>query len=153
MAAKKTTKKPARRNAPARRSAPRSNGNGSNGYHENGGGNGESKGVRVTGFFRTRTPGLWTGRARAGEEVERLMEVLNEAAESGQDVAFFLRRRNDGNGIEFSLGAQIDDGQRRGGNGGGNRRNNYGGNRGRSNYNGGGNSNQGWDQGGQDVNW
>lgn len=49
----------------------------------------DSKGVRVTGFFAGKREGLLTGKLRT-QDIEGLLTLLDQAAQSNQEVMFFL---------------------------------------------------------------
>lgn len=132
-----TRRKAAKKKAPARRSAPRRderderNEREERGGRSNGGGRGRAKEfdgrtMRLTGFFRGKDRGLWTGKARSGrgEEVEKLAELVDNALKEGKDIVCFLREQP--GQPEFSVNLKIDEGNRGGGSRGG-----YSGGRGR----------------------
>jgi len=69
-------------------------------------------GVRVTGFFKTKTKGLYVGKTLGnGDGLMELRKLCKQAADQEKELVFFLRYwpdDDDGDKPKFSLSASID---------------------------------------------
>lgn len=113
--------RPARSYAPQapRPSAPPSRGG--YGRTQNGGGNNNGKGVRITGLFAGKREGCFSGKLRA-DDIASLMGLLEDASSSNQEVVFFLWENQPEQGRPlFSLTGNIAQPRQFGGQAGQNR--------------------------------